>query len=178
MNFLNNKSLFAILVVAFFISAFNAMAQDDKSNRVSPPAQASAEVGDAEIVIDYSQPSVKGREIYGELVPYNEVWRTGANEATTFEVSKDVLIEGQPLPAGKYALFTIPGEEEWTIIFNKTAEQWGAFDYDPQQDVLRVKVEPSPAPEQAEVLTFEVEDNGEVSMVWDDTQVSFEVEEQ
>lgn len=178
MKFFNNKSLFAVLMIAFSITALSAFAQDDKSKRVSPPAEASAEVGSAMVTIDYSQPSVKGREVFGGLVPYNEVWRMGANEATTFEVDKDVLIEGQPLPAGKYALFTIPGEEEWTLIFNKTAEQWGAYDYDPAQDVLRVNVEPQKAPEETEKLTFEVEESGEVSMMWDDTQVEFSVEEQ
>lgn len=176
MKLFNNTCLFAILTIAFFISAFSASAQDDKSKRASPPAKASAQVGDAQVVIDYSQPSVKGREIFGSLVPYNEVWRTGANEATIFEVDKDVIIEGQPLPAGKYALFTIPGEDEWTIIFNKTAQQWGAFDYDQAQDALRVKVKPEKAPQQAEKLTFEVDPSGEVTMVWADTEVDFQVE--
>lgn len=178
MKFFNNKSLFAIMMIAFSLSAFSAMAQDDKSQRASPPAEASAMVGDTEVTIDYSQPAVKGREIFGALVPYGEVWRTGANEATTFEVDKDVLVEGKPLPAGKYALFTIPGEEEWALIFNRTAEQWGSYDYDQEQDVLRVNVEPTKTPEQKELLSFDVEENGEVSLQWADTQVTFQVEEQ
>lgn len=179
MKFLNNKRFFAILTMALFASAFSAMAQDDKSERVSPPATASGEVGDTEIIIDYSQPSVKGRDVFGGLEPYGEVWRTGANEATIFEVENDVLIEGQPLPAGKYALFTIPREdEEWTIIFNKTAEQWGAYDYDPAQDALRVMVAPVTGAEHTEQLTFDVDESGEVVMKWADTQLSFDVEEQ
>lgn len=178
MKFFNNKPLFAILVVAFSFSAISAVAQDDKSKRVSPPAEASGEIGDTEVTINYSVLSVNNREIFGDLVPYDAVWRTGANEATTFEVENDVLIEGEPLAAGKYALFTIPGEDEWTLIFNKTAEQWGAYDYDPAQDALRVNVTPSEAPKQTEKLTFEVDESGEVSMVWADTQIEFTVEEQ
>lgn len=178
MKIFNSKLFFAILAIAFFVPAFSALAQDDPSQRPSPPAEASAMVGDTQVTIAYSQPAVKGREIFGELVPYQEVWRTGANEATTFEVGDDVLVEGQPLPAGKYALFTIPGEEEWTIIFNKTAEQWGAYEYDQGQDALRVNVKPNGAAEQAERLTFEVEENGEVSLMWADKEVTFQVEEQ
>lgn len=167
-----------ILAVVFMLSAFSARAQDDKSQRVSKPAEASATVGNTQITIAYSQPAVKGREIFGALVPYGEVWRTGANEATTFEVSKDVLIEGQPLPAGRYALFTIPGEEEWALIFNRTAEQWGAYEYDQGQDALRVNVTPEKVPEQMELLSFDVEESGEVSLQWADTRISFQVEEQ
>ena len=153
----------------------NASAQDDKANRPSPPDEVSGTVEGADITINYSQPSVKGREIFGELVPYGEVWRTGANEATTFEVSSDVEIEGKALPAGKYALFTIPTEDEWTVIFNKAPEQWGAFNYDEAQDALRVEVTPEDTSEPAEMLTFEIGDNGEVTMMWADTSVSFEV---
>lgn len=167
-----------ILAIVFMLSAFNVRAQDDKSQRASKPAEASAMVGSTQVTIDYSQPAVKGREIFGALVPYGEVWRTGANEATTFEVDKDVLIEGQPLPAGKYALFTIPGEQEWALIFNRTAEQWGAYDYDQGQDALRVNVTPTKVPEQMELLSFNVEESGEVSLQWADTQITFQVEEQ
>ncbi len=178
MKFFKSNLLFAIVVLALSFAALSACAQDDKSKRASPPAQESAMVGDTKIVIDYSQPSVKGRQIYGELVPYNEVWRAGANEATTFEVDKDVSIEGQTLPAGKYALFAIPGEEEWTIIFNKTANQWGAFEYDEAQDALRIQVAPQPTPEQTEMLTYTIDENGEVSLLWDDTAVEFTVAEE
>lgn len=143
--------------------------------RPSPPAQTSSTVGNTTITIDYSQPSVKGREIWGELLPYGEIWRTGANEATTFEVNNDVKIEGQPLSAGKYALFTIPEEDEWTIIFNKEPDQWGASDYDKEQDALRVKVEPKKAPQTTERLTFNIDDSGTVSMLWENMQVSFDV---
>lgn len=177
MKFMNNSSLFAMLTLAFFLMAGSIMAQDDKSKRASPPAKASGKTGNTEVVIDYSQPSAKGREIYGGLVPYNELWRTGANEATTFEVNNDVLIEGQPLAAGKYALFTIPGEKEWTVIFNKNSEQGGTGSYDESLDALRIKVKPKKAKEKMEKLTFDVKNNGKVSLVWADTAVGFRVKE-
>ena len=99
-------------------------------------------VGDTTVAIVYHRPNVKGREVWGKLVPYAEVWRTGANENTTFEVSNDVKINGQTLPAGKYGLHTIPNKDEWTIIFNKVNNEWGSFNYDAKQDQLRVTVKP------------------------------------
>ena len=165
----------ALLFSAFVLFSLNGHAQDDKSKRASPPAEVSGTVEGTDITINYSRPSVKGRTIFGELEPYGEVWRTGADEATTFEVSSDVEIEGKPLPAGKYALFTIPTEDEWTIIFNKTAEQWGAFKYDEAEDALRVEVTPEETDELTEQLTFEIGDDGEVTMMWANTAVSFDV---
>ena len=163
----------AMLLLAVF--AFQAQAQEDKANRPSPPAEATTTVDGVDVTIDYSQPSVKGREIFGKLEPYGKVWRTGANEATTFEASGDVTINGQPLSAGKYALFTIPNEDQWTVIFNKQAEQWGAFDYDESQDALRVDATPEKTNQPTEKLTFDISDNGEVSMMWADAKVSFDV---
>ena len=169
-----NKIMQSILALLFVTVA--AYAQDDKANRPSPPAEATGTVDGTDVTINYSQPSVKGREVYGDLVPYEEVWRTGANEATTFAVSGDVEIEGETLPAGKYALFTIPRENaDWTVIFNKTADQWGAFDYDESQDALRVEVPAEDTEETVEKLTFEVSDSGEVTMMWADKSVSFDV---
>ncbi len=118
---------------------------------------------------------MKGRTIFGELEPYGKVWRTGANEATTIEVSTDVEIEGEPLPAGKYALFTIPTEDDWTVVFNKTPEQWGAYDYDEAEDALRVEVTPEETDEPTEQLTFEIGDDGQVTMMWANAAVSFNV---
>lgn len=150
---------------------------EDKSKRPSPPAVAKADVHGTEVLIDYSRPSVKGREIFGEktLVPYGEVWRTGANEATTFTVSKPVKIDGQPLPAGTYALFTIPGPTEWTIVFNKTAQQWGAFKYDAKEDALRVKVKPKPLASPVEQFTIKAENSGKVALMWASTEADFMV---
>lgn len=154
-----------------------ACAQEDKSKRPSPPAQAKETLASGAVVtIDYSQPSVKGRTIGKDLEPMpGKVWRTGANEATTFEVSKDVKVEGKDLPAGKYSLFTIANEGEWTIIFNKTAKQWGAYDYKEADDALRVTVKPGKSPQFAEKMSFNVDKNGTVTLLWGDTRVDFKV---
>lgn len=167
------KFLLSSFAVVFGIMTACAQHGDeDKSKRASPPAKVEQKVGDATIVIDYSQPSMKGREIYGGLVPYGKVWRTGANEATTFETDKDIMIEGKKLPAGKYALLTIPGEDEWTIIFNEKHEQWGAYDYDKSKDVLRVKAKPVETDE-TEKLKFDITKAGKVHLDWERTRVPF-----
>ena len=142
--------------------------------RVSPAASSKASVEDATITINYSQPAVNGRKIWGDLVPYNQVWRTGANEATTFEVDKDVYINNQKLPAGKYALFTIPGEKEWTVIFNSNWDQWGCFTYDQSKDVMRFNTVPSQSAEFNERLKFDVADN-DVFLLWENLQLKIPV---
>lgn len=121
--------------------------------RVSPDAIVGQTIGLTEVRIIYGRPSVRGRTIFGDLVPFDEVWRTGANEATAISFSTPVRIKGKSLDAGTYGLFTIPGTDEWTIIFNNEPEQWGAYNYDSEQDALRVEVEPESAPTQ-ELMTF------------------------
>lgn len=128
-----------------------------KSDIPSPRKEMKGVLNGDTVVVNYGSPSVKGRTIWGELVPYDQVWRTGANEATTFTVSKDIMVEGNNLPAGKYGLFTIPGENEWTVIFNKTADQWGAYEYDASKDALRVKVKPEMINESAESLEYQID---------------------
>lgn len=148
--------------------------KEDKSTRKSPPRTAEGEIGSAAVTVSYGSPSVRGRTIFGDLIPYGNIWRTGANEATTITFSEDVMVEGQALPAGTYALFTIPGEEAWTVIFNKEAEQWGAYDYDESMDALRVEVAPETLKESVEMLEFEV--GGDmVTMRWSDVAVPFKV---
>ena len=159
--------LFAFLT----ISASNIFAQQAAQ---SPASTAAGKIGNANITINYGSPSVKGRAIWGELVPYGKVWRTGANKATTFETDADITVEGQPLKKGKYALFTLPEKNEWTIIFNKTTDQWGAFNYKQDDDVLRVKVKPSAVNELTEALKFEVTKGG-VTMKWEKLALSFGV---
>src|SRR5262249_44516442 len=112
------------------------------ASRPSPRATVSQVIGAVEINVAYGRPRVNNRKVWGELVPYDRVWRTGANEATTITFSADVLIEGQKLRAGSYNFFTIPTENEWTIIFNKVTDQWGHFYYNQEFDALRVKVKP------------------------------------
>ena len=166
-------SLLAALLLTFSFS----FAQDE--TKPSPPATASGKIGDVAVTVNYSSPAVKGRTIWGELVPYGEVWRTGANDATTITFNKDVLVEGQKLAAGTYALFTIPTENEWTVVFNKTAKQWGAFKYDQAQDALRVKVKPVTSDETSERMTIDVKEqannSGVVTIGWEKLKVPFTV---
>ena len=169
------KSLF---ILAFATSSMLlACGQEDKSKRPSPPAVAKETLASGTVVtIDYSQPSVKGRVIGKDVEPMpGKLWRTGANEATVFEVSKAVKVEGKGLPAGKYALFTIANEGEWTIIFNKTWKQEGVSNYKEVDDALRVKVKPGKAEQFSEKMTFIINKNGTVSLVWGDTKVDFTV---
>ena len=174
--------LAALAGAALLLQTTAALAQgtmpEDKSKRPSPPAEVKADVHGTDLTIDYSRPSLKGRAAFGaksELAPTGEVWRTGANEATTFTVSKAVKINGQPLAAGSYALFTIPGPQEWTIIFNKTAKQWGAFKYQDKDDALRVKVKPHALAAPVEQFTIEAANSGKVALRWEKTEADFMV---
>lgn len=141
------STIFVTTVVLFFMLANNTNAQQkDKKPvvQVSPKASVSQTIGFTDVTISYSRPGVKNRKIWGELVPYNKAWRTGANEATKITFNKDVIIDGSKLSAGSYAFFAIPTTEEWTLIFNKVADQWGAFSYEKNkaQDALQIKVKP------------------------------------
>jgi DUF2911 family protein len=168
------KRIFFFALAA--ISFLNVCAQADKSQRPSPPAKASETTNNGvTITIDYSQPALKSRTIGTDIAPYGEVWRTGANEATVFEISKAAKVEGQTLPAGKYGLYSIPGANEWVIIFNKTWDQWGTR-YQEADDALRVKVKPGKAPIFMERMTFEISKTGKVSLLWGAQQVDFNVQ--
>jgi len=177
-----------------------------KPLRPSQKASVMQTVGVTDITITYSRPPVKGRMVFADappemearhpgeatldnqnerkpgepLVPYNHVWRGGANEATMFQVTDDVLINGQPLKAGTYSMHAKPGKDEWTIIFNSDAGQWGSFTYDPQKDVLRVKTKPQSASETQEWLMYSfdpVTDNSAtVNLLWEKARVPFTVE--
>lgn len=171
------RNRFLLLATLLLVGVFTTLhAQDDKSKRPSPLMEAKASIGDLSIDIDYGSPAVKGRKIWGTLVPYGEVWRTGANEATTFEINKDVVIEGQKLAAGKYALFTVPGEKEWVIVFNKEANQWGSYNYKKEQDALRVTVKAEKSKEMNDRLTFKIDEKtGKVTLLWENVAVPFTV---
>lgn len=169
--------LSAALVAAVAVPAAFA---DIKLPRVSPKSSVTQTVGLTDVTITYSRPGVKGRPIWGSLVPYDQVWRTGANEATEFIVSQDVKINGQALPAGTYSLHTIPGKTSWTVIFNKRGEQWGSYEYDKSLDALRIQVDPKSGPNQ-EWLTFSFspEASGEattVELAWEKIRVPFRIE--
>ena len=167
-------TLSVLLIGILCSTSLLAQEKEDKSKRPSPPAKAEGTADGAKIVIDYSKPSAKGRKMLGGVEPFGKVWRTGANEATTFEVDKNVKIEGKELAKGKYALFTIPGETEWTIIFNKTANQWGAYEYKEAEDALRVTVKPGKTDKFVETLNIAVEGN-KIVIRWENTQVAFAV---
>ncbi|MCR9251929.1 MAG: DUF2911 domain-containing protein [bacterium] len=171
------KSILLCSVLFLFVAMANtSFAQEDKSKRKSPPALASKKVNGVDVKIDYSQPSKKDRLVWGGLVKFDNIWRTGANEATTFEISADVKVQGKLLKAGKYAMFTIPGKEKWTIIFNTTANQWGAYSYDQSKDALRVEADATYGNSSVEKFTIDIADNGEVSMKWDDMVTTFQVQ--
>ena len=171
------KNLFSFAMMSvLLLTATVSCAQKDKAKRPSPPATALQKVGEVTISINYSQPSVKGRTIGKDLEPMpGKVWRTGANEATVFEVDKDVMIEDKALPKGKYGLFTIANGDDWTIIFNKTWEQWGAFKYNEADDALRVNVKAAKADAISEMMTFKIDGTGKVNLFWSDIQVGFMV---
>jgi hypothetical protein len=144
--------------------------------RPSPPDTVKATTSKGvDIAIAYSQPSIKGRTIGKEIAPFDgKPWRTGANEQTAITVSKDVKIDGQTLPAGKYSIWSIPGEKEWVFIFNKNTTNWGT-QYDAPSDVFRITVKTEKAPEFTEVMKFHVEKSGKVFFVWGNTMAGFTV---
>jgi Protein of unknown function (DUF2911) len=168
----------AMTTLALPIGAQQTQAPQLKVPRSSQKQVLTQTVGFTDITITYSRPGVKGRQIWGGLVPYDKVWRTGANEATTISFSDDVTINGQALPKGTYSLHTIPGKDEWTIVFNNVSNQWGSFSYDPAKDALRVKAKPQTAPF-AEWMTFEVPqlspDQATIAIHWENLSVPFTV---
>ena len=156
--------------------ALIAAAQQDKSKRPSPPAQATWDLGGGKsVTIDYGSPRAKGRKIYGELVPFGQVWRTGANEATTLVTPVDLTIGGTAVPAGSYTLFTIPNKDKWTLIISKKTGEWGT-DYPGQaNDLARVDMKGStlPAPVENFTISFEKAANGtNLNIDWDTTRAS------
>ena len=168
----------SVAVVLSALLTAGAASAELQLPRVSPHASVSQTVGVTDITITYSRPGVKGRVIWGELVPWNKVWRTGANEATTIAFGDDVTVDGHPLPAGRYSLATIPTETTWTVIFNKVADQWGMYSYKPEEDALRITVTPRPVPF-TEWLTFSfpelTPDSAVVAMTWEKLEVPFTV---
>jgi hypothetical protein len=195
-------TIFAVLFVLSFAASASAQVV---LPRPSQKASVMQRIGATDITITYSRPGVKGRKIWGDplpgqqssvkgeatldnqnvrpkdavIVPYGHVWRTGADDATMFVVSDDVLINGQKLPAGTYSLHTIPTKDEWTIVFNGTANQWGSFNYDAAKDTLRVKAKPAWVSENEEWLSFSFdpvsEDSAQVNIRWEKVSVPFTV---
>jgi hypothetical protein len=197
-----------ITIVSVFSFIFAVAIASSAQLRLPRPSQWSSvtqTIGTTDITINYSRPAVKGRAIFGDvsaadnyvkgeatlddqnkrpkdmvIVPYGHVWRTGANEATQFITSDDLLINGQKLPAGKYSLHTVPGKDEWTIIFNSDAGQWGSFDYDAAKDVLRVKTKPEWLSDNQELLAYSfdpvTDNNATVNIRWEKVRVPFTIQ--
>jgi hypothetical protein len=169
---------FVFLALLFALPALAQQQPAVKYPQASPHAVLTQSVGTTDITIDYHRPGVKGRTIWGNIVPYDKVWRTGANEATTISFTDDVTIDGKPLPKGTYSLHTIPGKTEWTIIFNKVAKQWGSFSYNAAEDALRVMAKPHAAPA-TEWMEFTVpqlsNDNATIEIRWAGLAVPFTV---
>ncbi|MEQ9064750.1 MAG: DUF2911 domain-containing protein [Vicingaceae bacterium] len=144
----------------------------------SPTSTVMQRVGLTDFEIVYSRPGVKDRKVFGELVPYNKMWRTGANKATALTISDDVEVHGQKLNAGVYAIFTIPGEKEWEVIFNKNTEQWGTYDHKDSEDVLKIKV-PSETAEYTESMLMYFDDlkdeSATLNLQWEKTRISIPI---
>jgi hypothetical protein len=194
-----------VLMTAAIVSAQQPPVQI-KPIRPSQKASVMQTIGVTDVTITYSRPGVKGRTIWGDppagmaaraqgeatldnqnerkpgepIVPYNHLWRAGANEATLFQVTDDVLINGQPLKAGAYSLHTVPGKDEWTIVFNGDPGQWGSFNYDSKKDVLRVKTKPQTVADNQEWLMYNFDpvtpNSAQVNIRWEKVSVPFTVE--
>lgn len=143
----------------------------------SPAKEMTGSFNGTDVTINYNAPSVRDRDIWGGLVPYDKLWRTGANGATKITVGSDVMIEDQKLAAGTYAIFTIPGEKSWTVIFNTDSEQWGAYDYSKEKDVLRVTVTPVMMDDtsKTEQMTFVKADESSIHLKWDNLAVPIRI---
>ncbi len=166
----NLKSIESHLFIsAILLSCSTALFAQPKSPRM----KVEAEISGVNIKVDFGAPSVNERTIWGELVPFNKVWRTGANEATTLEVDQAILIEGNELPAGKYAMFTIPSEENWTVIFNSDFNQLGAYKYDETKNVVMFEV-PIQNAEHQEQMQILVEEN-QLDIHWEKALVSMKI---
>lgn len=167
-----------LLLASAFLSAQAPASVQLKPFRVSPPATVVQGLGLSTVKVEYSRPAVKGRSIWGGLVPYGQVWRAGANSATVITFSDPVTVEGRPLPAGSYALFVIPGPERWTFAFNRKAAQWGAYAYAPGEDALRIEVAPQAIPH-AEWLRFDLDPEGadviRCALAWERRKAAFDV---
>lgn len=167
----------ALLSIGLLAAALPAAAAV-KLPQASPAAKVSLTVGVTDVDIVYHRPGVKGRAIWGALVPWDQVWRMGANEATTIRFSTPVQVEGKEVAAGTYGLFAIPGKEKWTVILNRNAQQWGAYSYKKEEDVLRFEVKPQTGPA-TEWMAFHLSpasaSSATVEMAWETVRVSFAV---
>ena len=172
-----------VLLAVFILLAISVTgnAQQDKSQRPSPPAQAQCKFSDGKtITVDYSSPRMKGRKIFGELVPYGQVWRTGANDATTFVTTSGLTVDSKDVPAGNYTIFTLPEKDKWTLIISKHTGEWGIpYKYE-SEELVRVPMSVSSSGSPVENFTISFDQSGSactLKMSWESTQASVKVSE-
>jgi hypothetical protein len=175
-------AVFALALLAIVLHAQTPQhdpGQQDKSKRPSPPATATVDLGGgATITVDYSSPKVKGRKIFGGLVPYGKIWRTGANEATTFVTSADITVGGKAVPAGSYTLFTVPNQDKWTLVLSKKTGEWGTAYPGESEDLVRVDMKVSKLPALAEDFKISLDKSGmgaTMNIDWENTRASVDI---
>lgn len=173
-----------VLMIGFVACGSNSNSKRDNSKDtvtikkpLSPHDTTMLMIDDTHILIDYSSPSVRGRDIFGDLIPFGKVWRAGANNATSIETSEDIRIDDQILPKGKYSIFIIPNEKEWTLIFNTRWDVHGTDKYDNSEDVFRITLSPLTLNNNQEHLKYKLtktgRHEGSVELAWEKTQVQF-----
>ncbi len=169
----------SVVLLSLAVLAIPALSQQDKSKRPSPPAKAECKFSDGKaITVDYSSPRMKGRKIYGGLVPFGEVWRTGANEATAFVATADTIVGGKAVPAGSYTIFTVPNADKWTLIISKTTGEWGTDYSGEANDLARVEMKVSSLPSPVENFTIAFDQTSvgcTLRLDWETTRASVEI---
>ncbi len=168
----------AALLVTLAVAGIALRAQQDKASRPSPPAKAECKIDGKTVTVDYSSPRAKGRKIFGSLVPYGQVWRAGANEATTLVTSGDINIGGKTVPAGKYTIFAIPAEDKWTLVISKQTGEWGTAYPGPDNDLARVDMKVSKTSAPVENFTIAFDQKGStctLRMEWENTNASVDI---
>jgi hypothetical protein len=176
------RKYFAVLIMGCLslgLMATLGSAQTDKASRPSPPAKATCALADGKtITVDYSSPRAKGRKIFGGLVPFGEVWRAGANEATSFVTTTDLMVGGSHLPAGSYTIFTIPNKDKWTLIVSKKTGEWGVPYPGAEFDLLRIDLKAATLPSAVENFTIAFDktaDGCTLRMEWERTRASVDI---
>jgi hypothetical protein len=175
------KRIGSAIILTLILTGGAFAQQKDKAARPSPPGHAHCGFADGKaIAIDYSRPSMKGRKIYGELVPWDQEWRTGANEATTFVTSADVTIGGTKVPAGSYTLYTLPSQDGWQLIISKKTGQWGIPYPGKENDLARIPMKTSQVPKAVEQFTISFDQKAKqctLNLDWETTRASVAIDE-
>lgn len=179
------RILIFLSIAAIALLLYSVFVENIFSPRLSPKDSATISLNDLELKVEYNRPSKRERDIFGALVPFNKVWRTGANEATTFSTNKDLRIKGMPLPKGKYTLWTVPMEDSWKVMFNSGQYQWGVNEkmepmWDPNYDIIELQVPTQKINGVVEKFTIAFDNttgNLKLTMAWDDTLVAVPIDQ-